>query len=93
MLTAAGKRSAGKVRTRTSAANIAIGTSKLPVRSRNQPTAIGKHLAEQISGVDSEELRILQSVPKAALLPPDPILRFVTERRIRRLEASEAAER
>ena len=50
-------------------------------------------MAEQISGVDSEELRILQSVPKAALLPPDPILRFVTERRIRRFEASEAAER
>ncbi len=56
-------------------------------------TATGKLLAEQISGVDSEELRILQSVPKAALLPPDPILRFVAERRIRKFEASEAAER
>ena len=56
-------------------------------------TATGKLLAEQISGIDSEELRILQSAPKAALLPPDPILRFVAERRIRKFEASEAAER
>ena len=55
--------------------------------------AAGKFLAEQISGIDSEELRILQSIPKAALLPPDPILRFVAERRIRKFETSEAAER
>ncbi len=56
-------------------------------------TATGKLLAEQICGIDSEELRFLQSVPKAALLPPDPILRFVAERRIGKFEASDAAER
>ena len=56
-------------------------------------TATGKLLAEQLSGIDSEELRILQSVPKAALLPPGPILRFVAERRIRKFAAKEAAER
>ena len=56
-------------------------------------TATSKLLAEQISGIDSEELSILQSVPKAALLPPDPILRFLVERRIRKVEATEAAER
>lgn len=56
-------------------------------------TATGKLLAEQISGIDSAELRILQAVPKAALLPPDPILRFVAERRIRKFESTEAAER
>ena len=56
-------------------------------------TAAGKLLAEQICGVDSEELRIAQSVPKAALLPPDPILRFVAQRRIKKFEASDAAER
>jgi len=50
-------------------------------------------LAEQFSGIDSEELRILQLVPKAALLPPDPILRFVAERGIRKFEAREAVER
>ncbi|MDP6343318.1 MAG: FAD-binding oxidoreductase, partial [Alphaproteobacteria bacterium] len=56
-------------------------------------TAAGKLLAEQICGIDSEELRILQSVPRAALLPPDPILRFVANRRIRKFESTDAAER
>jgi glycine/D-amino acid oxidase-like deaminating enzyme len=55
--------------------------------------ATGKLLAEQLSGIDSEELRILQSVPKAAMLPPDPILRFVAERRIQKFADREAAER
>ncbi|MBT6975399.1 MAG: FAD-binding oxidoreductase [Rhodospirillaceae bacterium] len=55
--------------------------------------AAGKLLAEQIAGIDSEELRIMQSIPKAALLPPDPILRFISERRIKKFEAAEAAER
>ena len=56
-------------------------------------TASGKLLAEQICGIDSEELSLLQSVPKAALLPPDPILKFVAERRIAKFEASDAEER
>ena len=55
--------------------------------------AAGKLLAEQIAGIDSEELRIMQAIPKAALLPPDPILRFISERRIRNFAANEAAER
>lgn len=55
--------------------------------------AAGKLLAEQIAGIDSEELRIMQAIPKAALLPPDPILRFVSERRIAKFAANEAAER
>jgi glycine/D-amino acid oxidase-like deaminating enzyme len=55
--------------------------------------AAGKLLAEQIAGIESEELRILQSMPKAALLPPDPILRFISQRRIKKFAANEAAER
>ena len=55
--------------------------------------AAGKLLAEQIAGIDSEELRIMQAIPKAALLPPDPIQRFISERRIRNFAANEAAER
>ncbi len=55
--------------------------------------AAGKLLAEQIAGIDSEELRIMQSIPKAALIPPDPILRFISERRIKKFEAAETAER
>ena len=56
-------------------------------------TAAGKLLAEHICGIDSEELRILLSVPRAAMLPPDPILRFLAERRIRKFETTDAAER
>ncbi len=56
-------------------------------------TAVGKLLAEQLCGIDSEELQILKSVPKAAWLPPDPILRFVADRRIKNFESNETAER
>jgi glycine/D-amino acid oxidase-like deaminating enzyme len=56
-------------------------------------TAMGKLLAEQICGIDSEELRVLQSVPGAAVLPPEPILRFIARRRIRNFEKADAAER
>jgi len=55
-------------------------------------TLSGKLMAELIHGTDSEELNILQSLPKAALLPPDPILRFVAEHRIRKLARTEAIE-
>jgi glycine/D-amino acid oxidase-like deaminating enzyme len=56
-------------------------------------TAAARLLAEHICGIDSEELRILQALPRAARLPPDPILRLVAEHRIRGMEAREAAER
>ncbi len=56
-------------------------------------TALGKLLAEQICGVESEALRIVQSVPMAARLPPEPFLRFIAERRVRRYARTDAAER
>ena len=55
-------------------------------------TIAGKLLAEQLSGIDSELLQLLLSAPKAAWLPPDPILRFVVDWRIKRYEATDAAE-
>ena len=42
----------------------------------------GKLLAEHICGEDSELLQVVLSLPRAALLPPDPILRFVVNRRV-----------
>jgi glycine/D-amino acid oxidase-like deaminating enzyme len=48
----------------------------------------GKLLAEHICGVDSELLEIMLSLPKAAILPPDPILRFVVNREIDRVAAT-----
>lgn len=56
-------------------------------------TALGKLLAEDLSGVDSEELRIVKKMPQAAFLPPDPILNFVVQRRIRGIERDEAGEK
>ncbi len=56
-------------------------------------TIAGKLLAEQICGIDSEMLDVLLSVPKAALLPPDPLLKFIAERRIHGFEKTDAAER
>ena len=53
----------------------------------------GKLLAEHICGEDSELLQVVLSLPRAALLPPDPILRFVVNRRIGRFAATGAAER
>ena len=53
----------------------------------------GKLLAEHICGEDSELLQVVLSLPRAALLPPDPILRFVVNRRVGRLAATGAVER
>ena len=53
----------------------------------------GKLLAEHICGEDSELLQVMLSLPRAALLPPDPILRFVVNRRVGRFAAAGAAER
>ena len=55
--------------------------------------ALGKLFAEDLSGVDSEELRTLKAMPQAAFVPPDPILKFYTERRIKGIERDEAGER
>lgn len=54
--------------------------------------AAGKLLAEQICGVDSALLQDMLTLPKAALLPPDPFLKFIVNRRIRKAETSEAGE-
>ena len=53
----------------------------------------GKLLAEHICGEDSELLQVMLSLPKAALLPPDPILRFFVDRRIGRIAAAGPGER
>jgi glycine/D-amino acid oxidase-like deaminating enzyme len=53
----------------------------------------GKLLAELICGVDSELLQVMLSLPKAGLLPPDPILRFIVDRRIGDYAASGPGER
>ena len=52
----------------------------------------GKLLAEDLSGVDSEELCTLKAMPQAAFVPPDPILKFYTEHRIKGIERDEAGE-
>ena len=53
----------------------------------------GKLLAEHICSEDSELLRLMLSLPRAALLPPDPILRFFVRRRIGRIAAAGPGER
>ena len=53
----------------------------------------GKLLAEYICGEDSELLRLMLSLPRAARLPPDPILRFAVRRRIGRIAAAGPDER
>jgi len=53
----------------------------------------GKLLAEHICGIDSELLQVILSLPKAALLPPDPILRFVVNREIDKFTATGPGER
>ena len=53
----------------------------------------GKLLAEHICGEDSELLQTMLSLPKAALLPPDPILRFFVDRRIGRIADAGPGER
>ena len=39
------------------------------------------------------ELRALKAAPRAAFVPPDPILKFYAERRINAIERDEAGER
>ena len=53
----------------------------------------GKLLAEHICGEDSELLRVMLSLPRAALLPPDPILLLAVHRRIGRIAAAGPGER
>ncbi len=55
--------------------------------------ALGKLFAEDLSAVDSEELRNLKAMPQAAFVPPDPILKFNTERRITGIGRDEAGKR
>ena len=53
----------------------------------------GKLLAELICSVDSELLQVMLSLPKAGLIPPDPILRFIVDRRTNDYAASGPGER
>jgi glycine/D-amino acid oxidase-like deaminating enzyme len=52
----------------------------------------GKLLADQACDLDSELLQVMRSLPHAAILPPDPFLRFMVNRRIRSLETLGARE-
>lgn len=52
----------------------------------------GRLLVEQICGRDSALLQDMLALPKAAWLPPDPVLRFVVSRRLRRNETAEPSE-
>ncbi len=54
--------------------------------------AAAKLLAEQICGVDSALLQDLNRLPRAALLPPDPFLRMIVNRRLHKNETAEANE-
>ena len=52
-----------------------------------------KLLAEHICGEESELLQVILSLPRAALQPPDPILRFAVRRRIGRIASAGPDER
>ncbi len=45
----------------------------------------GKLLAELVCGHDSDLLRVMLSVPAAARIPPDPLLRLLVNRRLGRI--------
>jgi glycine/D-amino acid oxidase-like deaminating enzyme len=55
-------------------------------------TMAGKLLADYVVGADSELLRLQLGIPKAGLLPPDPLLRFAVNFQFRRIRASGALE-
>jgi glycine/D-amino acid oxidase-like deaminating enzyme len=69
---------------------VALSTDASPM---TRGTAAGKLLAESICGIASEELEMLRAAPKAAWLPPDPLLGFVARRKIRAMEIDEPTER
>ncbi len=50
-------------------------------------TAAGMLLAEQLCGVRSELLDVMMSLPRAGLLPPDPVPGMVVNRRLRLIES------
>ncbi len=70
--------------------HIVLTTDAAPM---TRGTACGKLMAEKLCGIDSEELRFAEMIPEAAILPPDPLLRFVANRRLDKIERSEPAER
>ena len=49
-------------------------------------------LAEHVCGMHSELLEVMLSMPGAGLLPPDPLLRILVNRRLRRIERDGARE-
>ena len=54
--------------------------------------AAAKLLAEQVCGVESALLQDLNRLPRAALLPPDPFLRMIVNRRLHKNATEEAGE-
>jgi glycine/D-amino acid oxidase-like deaminating enzyme len=70
--------------------HIVLTTDAAPM---TRGTACGKLMAEKLCGIDSEELRFAEMIPDAAILPPDPVLRFVANRRLNKIERTEPAER
>ncbi len=70
--------------------HIVLTTDAAPM---TRGTACGKLMAEKLCGIDSEELRFAEAIPEAALLPPDPLLRFVANRRLDKIARTEPAER
>ena len=68
----------------------AVVTSDISPVTRG--TMAGKLLADYVVGADSELLRLQLGIPKAGLLPPDPVLRFVVNHQFRRIRARGALE-
>ena len=52
----------------------------------------GKLLAEYICGIDSDLLRVMLSLPAAGRVPPEPLLRFLVNRRLGRIAREGASE-
>lgn len=70
--------------------HIVLTTDAAPM---TRGTACGKLMAEKLCGIESEELRFAEMIPEAAILPPDPLLRFVANHRLNKIERTEPAER
>ena len=68
---------------------LAISSDASPV---SRGTMAGVLLAEQICGIDSRLLEVMHSLPKAGLLPPDPLLGMVVNHRLRKMEQNGANE-
>jgi len=68
---------------------LAISSDASPV---SRGSIAGRLLAEHICGQPSELLDVMLSLPKAALLPPEPLLGLVVNHRLRKIEREGASE-